>query len=149
MRRKSAARAKEKYMKYMLTIFGDESGMEDATPEQMQESSDAWQKVTDEIKEAGAFEAGEGLQPSATATTVRVSAPGDEPTVTDGPFAETKEQLGGFYLIDVENLDQALEWAKKLPIQGGGVEVRPAMVFDEPAAENGAAPEAETAEATS
>ena len=122
-------------MKYMLTIFGDESGMEDASPEEMQQSMDAWNKVTTEMKDSGVFEAGEGLQPSATATTVRVAGADAEPSVTDGPFAESKEQLGGFYLIDVEDLDQALEWAKKLPIRGGGVEVRPAMVFDqEPAA---------------
>jgi hypothetical protein len=132
-------------MKYMLTIFGDESGMEDASPEDMKASMDAWNNVTEELKSSGAFEAGEGLQPSATATTVRVPDGGGEPTVTDGPFAETKEQLGGFYLIEVENLDEALDWAKKLPIRGGGVEVRPAMVFDEPAGENGAAATAEAA----
>jgi hypothetical protein len=121
-------------MKYMLTIFGDESGMEDASPEDIQQSMDAWNKVTTEMKDTGVFEAGEGLQPSTTATTVRVSGDSD-PSVTDGPFAEAKEQLGGFYLVDVEDLDAALEWAKKLPIRGGGVEVRPAMVFDqEPAA---------------
>jgi hypothetical protein len=133
-------------MKYMLTIFGDESGMEDASPEDMKASMDAWNNVTEELKSSGAFEAGEGLQPSTTATTVRVPDGGGDPAVTDGPFAETKEQLGGFYLIDVENLDEALDWAKKLPIRGGGVEVRPAMVFDETAGENGAAA---TAEATS
>jgi hypothetical protein len=65
---------------------------------------------------------------------VRVSGQGADPSVTDGPFAETKEQLGGFYLIDCEDLDAALDWAKKLPIRGGGVEVRPAMVFDTEAA---------------
>ena len=122
-------------MKYMLTIFGEEGGMDDASPEEMKQVIDAWDKVTKEMKDKGAFEAGEGLQPSATATTVRVSGEGAEPSVTDGPFAETKEQLGGFYLIDVDNLDEALEWAKKLPIRGGGVEVRPAMVFDESGAE--------------
>jgi hypothetical protein len=134
-RRKAPPRVKEEQMKYVLAIFGEEGGMEDATPEEMQQGMDAWNKVTEELRESGAFEAGEGLQPSETATTVRVSGDGSDPSVTDGPFAETKEQLGGFYLIDVEDLDAALEWAKKLPIRGGGVEVRPAMVFDqEPAA---------------
>ena len=122
-------------MKYVLAIFGEEGGMEDASPEEMKQSMDAWNKVTEELRNSGAFEAGEGLQPSETATTVRISGDGAEPAVTDGPFAETKEQLGGFYLIDVEDLDAALEWAKKLPLRGGAVEVRPAMVFDqEPAA---------------
>ena len=75
-----------------------------------------WQAFGGELVEAGAFIAGEGLQESATATTVRVGD-GDERVVTDGPFAETKEQLGGFYLIECENLDEALEWAKKVPGQ--------------------------------
>jgi hypothetical protein len=116
-------------MKYMLTIFGDEGGMDDASPEEQQHAIEAWNSITEEMKDKGVFEAGEGLQPSATATTVRGIGDGD-PTVTDGPFAETKEQLGGFYLIDVESLDDALDYAKRLPMRGGSVEVRPAMVFD-------------------
>jgi hypothetical protein len=118
-------------MRYMLVIVGPEGGMEDATPEEMQAVSDAWNGVTSEMEQADAFVAGEGLQPSETATTVRVGDDGER-LVTDGPYAETKEQVGGFYLVDVENLDEALEYAKKLPIRAGGVEVRPAMVFDEP-----------------
>jgi hypothetical protein len=116
-------------MKYMLTIFGEEGGMEDASPEEQQQASHAWSEITEEMKDKGVFEAGEGLQPSTTATTVRGVGNG-EPSVTDGPFAETKEQLGGFYLIDVDSLDDALEYAKRLPMQGGSVEVRPAMVLD-------------------
>ena len=64
-------------------------------------------------RDAGAFLAGEGLQESATATTVRIQDDGER-VVTDGPFAETKEQVGGFYLLECENLDEALEWAKKV-----------------------------------
>jgi hypothetical protein len=79
--------------------------------------------------QAGAMLAGEALQPSETGTTVRAGE-GAERLVTDGPYAETKEQVGGFYLVDVDNLDQALDWAKKLPIRAGGVEVRPVMVFE-------------------
>jgi hypothetical protein len=117
-------------MKYMLTIIGPEGGMEDATPEEMQAVLDEWNRVTEEMAQAGAMLAGEALQPSETGTTVR-AGDGGERLVTDGPYAETKEQVGGFYLVDVDNLDQALEWAKKLPIRAGGVEVRPAMVFEE------------------
>ena len=74
--------------------------------------------------------AGEGLQPSATASTVRIEE-GKEPTVTDGPFAESKEQLGGFYLLECKDLDEALEYAKKIPFQNGSVEVRPVMDYTE------------------
>ena len=71
------------------------------------------------VTDAGVFIAGEGLQPSATASTVEIEA--DETRlVTDGPFAETKEQLGGFYLLECENLDEALEWAKKVPLRSRG-----------------------------
>ncbi len=116
-------------MRYVLAIIGGEGGMEDATPEQMREGMAAWQAYTDELRDSGAFIAGEGLAPSATATTVRIGD-GGERTTTDGPFAETKEQLGGFYLIEVDNLDQALEWAKKIPAQAGGIEVRPVMDYE-------------------
>jgi hypothetical protein len=116
-------------MRYMLTIIGEEGGWEDATPEDMRAVMAAWDEYTESLKGAGAFIAGEGLQESATATTVR-GYEGDERLVTDGPFAETKEQVGGFYLIEVANLDEALEWAKKIPARGGGVEVRPVMDYD-------------------
>lgn len=118
-------------MQYMLTIIGPEGGMEDATPEEMQAVLDAWNDVTEEMKTAGVHVAGEALQPSETATTVRAQGR-DERIITDGPYAETKEQVGGFYLLDCDNLDEAIEWARKLPKRDGGVEVRPVMVFDEP-----------------
>ena len=82
-----------------------------------------------------AFLAGEGLQPSATASTVRIEE-GKEPTVTDGPFAESKEQLGGFYLLECKDLDEALEYAKKIPFQNGSIEVRPVMDYSEFGYEN-------------
>ena len=118
-------------MKYLLALFGDESGWEDVSPEEMQARMEPWSRFEQELGEGGVKIAGEGLQPSATATTVKVGE-GDDRLVTDGPFAETKEQLGGFYLIDCENLDQALEWAKKVPLRpGGSVEVRPVMDYTE------------------
>lgn len=117
-------------MKYMLAFFGEEGGWDDVTPEEMQEGMKLWEGFERELVDAGAHLAGEGLQPSATATTVRRA--GEERVVTDGPFAETKEQLGGFYLIECENLDEALEWAKKVPIgDGHSTEVRPVMNYSE------------------
>jgi hypothetical protein len=117
-------------MKYAFTIYGDESRRESATPEQQQEMSQAYAAVTQEMQEKGVLVAGEGLYPTATATTVRVRE-GDR-DVTDGPFAETKEQLGGFYVLDVKDLDEAIEWAAKIPgSQIGSIEIRPVMVFDE------------------
>jgi hypothetical protein len=126
-------------MKYLLALFGDESGWEDVSPEEMKAGMEPWNRFEQEIFGAGVKVAGEGLQPSATATTVKVGE-GDERIVTDGPFAETKEQLGGFYLLDCQDLDHALEFAKKVPLRpGGSIEVRPVMDytqfgFEDPAA---------------
>ena len=100
-----------------------------------------WNDYTRRSSDAGAFLAGEGLQESATATTVRIEGDGER-VVTDGPFAETKEQVGGFYLLECENLDEALEWAKKVPAPGGAIEVRPVMDYESFGAEEPAAAEA-------
>jgi hypothetical protein len=115
-------------MKYMLTLISEEGGWEDATPEQMKAEMDRWEEFGKALEKAGAFLAGEGLQESATATTVRIGDGGDR-VVTDGPFAETKEQVGGFYLLECENLDEAIEWAKQVPLSAGGIEVRPVMDY--------------------
>jgi hypothetical protein len=81
---------------------------------------------TNELRESGAFVAADQLQPTSTATVVRVRH--DEQIVTDGPFAEAKEVLGGYYLVDVASLDEALEWAAKIPsARLGGIEVRPVV----------------------
>ena len=122
-------------MKYLLTLWGDEARWADRTPEEMQASMREWDAYTVETKDAGAFLGGEGLQPTATATTVAIRPDGDQ-IVTDGPYAETKEQLGGFYLLECENLDEAIAWARKIPMPGGKVEVRPVM--DSEAAGSGA-----------
>jgi hypothetical protein len=117
-------------MKYALTIYGDESASHQTSPEEMQAISQAYAEVTQEMDQKGALVAGEALYPTQTATTVRVQE--DERTVTDGPFAETKEQLGGFYVLECKDLDEAIEWAAKIPgSHHGSVEVRPVMVFDE------------------
>ena len=114
-------------MLYMLLIYGDPSQAppEAQTPEHLQR----WFTYTEELQKAGVMKGGEALQLPDTATTVRVRD--SETLLTDGPFAETKEILGGFYLIDVEDLDTALGWAAKMPnIEYGTVEVRPVMTFD-------------------
>jgi hypothetical protein len=117
-------------MKYALTIYGDESARETASPEDMQAVSQAYGALTQEMQEKGVLVAGEGLYPTQTATTIRVRD--DERSVTDGPFAETKEQLGGFYVLDCKDLDEAIDWAAKIPgSQSGSIEIRPVMVFDE------------------
>jgi hypothetical protein len=115
-------------MKYMLILAGEEGGWEDASPEEMKAEMDRWQEFGQALVDAGAWIAGEGLQESDSATTVRIGDGGDR-VVTDGPFAETKEQVGGFYLLECENLDQALEWAKQVPLSSGGIEVRPVMDY--------------------
>ncbi|MGH2985764.1 MAG: YciI family protein [Solirubrobacterales bacterium] len=117
-------------MKYMLVLVGPEGGDEDASPEEMKAVMDQWASYSQELVDAGAFIAGEGLQESANATTIRISDEGER-LATDGPFAETKEQVGGFYLVECENLDQAIEWAMKVPLRAGAVEVRPVMDYSE------------------
>jgi hypothetical protein len=116
-------------MKYLLTLFGDESRWGERTPDQQAEVMKAWDAYTQAVIDAGVHLGGEGLQPSSTATTVRIPESGD-PIVSDGPFAETKEQLGGYYLLDCKDLDEALAWAKRIPMPGGTVEVRPVMDYE-------------------
>jgi hypothetical protein len=116
-------------MQYMLAIIGPEGDWQDVSPEEMKASMDAWSAFEHELAEAGALIAGEGLQESATGCTVHVGD-GGSTTVTDGPFAETKEQLGGFYLLECANLDEAVEWAKKVPVMAANaIEVRPVMDY--------------------
>lgn len=117
-------------MKYLLTIYGDEAGMENASPDEMKQMVEAYGAYTQEVEKAGILVAGEGLQGSQTATTVRVRE--GERSLTDGPFAETKEQLLGFYMLECNDLDDAIEWGAKIPgAQFGSVEVRPVMVYED------------------
>ena len=116
-------------MKYLLTIYGDESGWNEVTPEQSQQIMAAYGAFGQEAQAAGVLLGGEGLQPTSTATTVRVR--GGETLTTDGPFAETREQLGGYYLLDCKDLDEAIGWAAKIPgAQNGTIEVRPVMDYE-------------------
>ena len=113
----------------MLALFGDESRRAERTPEEIAGAMKQWDAFTQEAIEAGVHVGGEGLQPSATATTIQIQESGEH-IVSDGPFAETKEQLGGYYLLDCEDLDDAIAWAKKIPMPGGTVEVRPVMDYE-------------------
>jgi hypothetical protein len=116
-------------MRYLLSIYVDESGFGDATPEDRANMGAAYAAFTEQVEQAGILRGGDGLQPSSTATTVRVRD--GEPLLTDGPFAETREQLGGFYLLECGDLDEALGWAAKIPgAAWGAVEVRPVMIYE-------------------
>jgi hypothetical protein len=116
-------------MKYMLLLLGDESGWENVSEEEVQAMMAAYEEYDRRTREAGVLVASEGLQPTSTATTMRIV--GGERVLTDGPFAETKEQLGGFYVLDCKDLDAALDWAEKCPaLQGGSIEIRPVIDYE-------------------
>ena len=111
-------------MQYMLLIYEDEANT--AEPEAYEAILQAHEAFAGELAQAGVIRGGAGLRPVETATSVRKA--GDRRTVHDGPFAETREQLGGFYLIEAPDLDGALAWAHRLPLTGDGtVEVRPVI----------------------
>jgi hypothetical protein len=116
-------------MKFLLTIYGEESGWGEASPEEIGQVMAAYEAFGRAAAEAGVLVGGEGLQPTSTATTVRVRD--NETLTTDGPFAETREQLGGYYLLDCSDLDDAIGWAARIPgAQNGSVEVRPVMNYE-------------------
>ena len=113
-------------MQYMLLIFDDERVWGQLSEEERGRLYAEYGTFTNELREAGALVTADQLQPSATATLVQVRD--GETLTTDGPFAETKEQLGGYYLIEAESLDEAIEWAAKIPsARGGTIEVRPVV----------------------
>jgi hypothetical protein len=111
-------------MRYLLLICGDETAAEAASPEEGQATLAEYGAFGEEMGKRGVLQGGERLRPTTDATTVRVR---DGETVTsDGPFAETKEQIGGFYTVDCKNLDEAIEVAAKIPgARTGTIEVRP------------------------
>jgi hypothetical protein len=113
-------------MQYMLLIYGSGDSWQELTPEQQQAIGAEYFAFTEELRSSGKMVAGDALQPISTATSVRIRD--GETLTTDGPFAETKEVLGGYYLIDVETLDEALEWGAKIPgAKYGTIEVRPVV----------------------
>jgi hypothetical protein len=111
-------------MRYALLICTDETAMEAFSPEEAQASMQKYLAFGEEMGRRGVLQGGERLRPTTDATTVRVRD--GEVVTSDGPFAETKEQIGGFYLVDCKDLDEAIEVASKIPgAQVGTIEVRP------------------------
>jgi hypothetical protein len=111
-------------MQYLLVLYADETGWVNMTKTQQEQGFAAYMAYTEALKKAGAYVGGNRLRPVANATTVRVA--NGKSQVLNGPFSESKEQLGGYYLIDVPDLDAALSWAARCPGASHGiVEVRP------------------------
>jgi hypothetical protein len=115
-------------MKYMMLIYGSEASSKQADRPEMEKSLAAYVAYTQAMQKAGVMLAGHRLQPSSAASTVRVIDGKSE--VLDGPYADTKEQLGGYYLIEVPDLDAALAWAARCPgASRGRIELRPVWVM--------------------
>jgi hypothetical protein len=115
---------KDKAMQYLLMIHTDEKGMQSAPKDAIAKMSAAYGAYTEAMMKAGVYVGGERLRPSSTATVVRTS--NGKTSVLNGPYAEIKEQLGGYYLIEAPDLDAAIEWAARCPgAQYGAMEVRP------------------------
>ena len=118
-------------MQYLILIYEDEKAWGAMSEAEMNAAFGEYMAYSKQMALAGVMKGGASLQPTMTATTVRVR--NGKTAKTDGPFAETKEQLGGYYVIDVPNLDEALKWAAKCPgAKGGSVEVRPLGVISAP-----------------
>jgi hypothetical protein len=111
-------------MRYLLMIYGDEAGQAAMSPEEGAQMMAAYDKFGEEYGAKGVLRGGERLRPTSDATTVQVR--GGQLTTSDGPYAETKEQIGGFYLIESDNLDEAVAVAAAIPAANfGTIEVRP------------------------
>jgi hypothetical protein len=117
---------KEEDVEYLLLIYGEEASWDEATDDERSAMYAEYFKLSDDLRARNALLNANELQPVSTATTVRVE--NGETIVTDGPFAETKEVLGGYYLIEAESLDEAIEWAARIPsARHGKIEVRPVV----------------------
>ncbi len=121
-------------MRYMLLVYSRESQMERLSPEEDRRIRAGHWAVMDETEKRGIFRGAEPLKPTSTATTVRIH--NGKPLITDGPFAETKEQLAGYYILDCKDLDEAIAWAAEIPTacQGGEgcIEIRPILPIPQP-----------------
>jgi hypothetical protein len=118
------ARQTEKTMDYLLMVYVKESSWTEMTPEEQKQGMAAYGAFTEALKQAGALKGSSRLQPSSTATTVRAS--NGKPQVLNGPYADSKEQLGGYFLIEAPDLDGAIAWAARCPgAHHGIVELRP------------------------
>ncbi len=110
-------------MQYLLMIYGDEAAVHGTTPQEGKAMSEAYAQFTQDIVRSGHLKGGDQLKPSNTATTIRR---GDgRSLITDGPFAETREQLAGYYIVEAKDLDEAIAIADRIPFTAGAVEVRP------------------------
>jgi hypothetical protein len=115
-------------MKFIALIYNDESRYSEATAEETAATFQAHGEFGQAAGEAGVFAGGDGLQPTVAATTLRVRD--GERMLTDGPYAETKEQLGGYYALECKDLDEALAWAARIPeAKTGAIEVRPVIDY--------------------
>jgi hypothetical protein len=113
-------------MQYALLIYASEQEWASQSEEESQAQFQEYMAFTKDVVDRGLYKGGEALHPTASATTVRVRE--GETLTTDGPFAETKEQLGGFYLVEAKDLDEAIEIAARIPdVRRGSIEVRPVM----------------------
>ena len=111
-------------MQYLLMIYGNEAAMAAASPADAEKMTGAYMAYTEAMNKAGVYVGGERLRPTSSATTV--TGTNGKTKVLNGPYAETKEQLGGYYMIDVPDLDAALSWAQRCPgAARGSIEVRP------------------------
>jgi hypothetical protein len=128
-------------MKVLMTLYGDESLKGVESPEEIARTMQAWGEFGAAAQEAGVYVLCDALEGAHTATTVRVQGGGRQ--VTDGPFIETKEQLGGVIVLDVRDLDEAMQWAARTPWNDDGciTEIRPVMDYDAYAARAGLATE--------
>jgi hypothetical protein len=118
-------------MQYLLLIYQNEKAWDDMPEAERNQFFGEYMTMSEELKKSCHIKGGEALQPVRTATTVRVR--GGKTQTTDGPFAETREQLGGYYLVEAKDLDEAIKIAARIPdarIGNGSVEVRPVMKFD-------------------
>ena len=119
-------------MKYLLMVYCDEAKDAQRSQAEIDAEMQRYFAFTEETRQAGAYQGGEALHPVTTATTVRIQ--NGKLTTTDGPFAETREQLAGFYLLECKDLDEAIQWAAKIPHASiGSIEVRPVVDFSQSA----------------
>jgi hypothetical protein len=116
-------------MQYMCLIYDDENTWDNLPEDERNAVFAEYGSFTESIKGSGNYVAGDALQPTSTATTVRIRD--GKTMVTDGPFAETKEQLGGYYLVEAKDVDEALKIAERIPsARYGSIEVRPVVVWE-------------------
>jgi hypothetical protein len=114
-------------MQYLLLIYGQESQYESMSGPDLQKMYQQYGELIGDLKKTGKYLGGHELQPTSSATTVRIS--NGKKSVTDGPFAETKEQLGGYFLVEARDLDEAMAMAERIPsAEGGSIEVRPVKI---------------------